>query len=35
MDFREGMGASREFNLRFGLFYGAWTSADMTIDIEL
>jgi hypothetical protein len=35
MDFREGMVASREFNLLLGLFYGAWTSADMTIDLAI
>jgi hypothetical protein len=35
MDFREGMAAERDFNLRLGLFYGAWTAADMTIDMAI
>jgi hypothetical protein len=35
MNFKEGMAASRDFNIRLGLFYGAWTSADMTIDMAI
>jgi hypothetical protein len=35
MHFKDGMAATREFNLRLGLFYGAWTSADMTIDMAI
>ena len=35
MDFKLTMLADRNFNLRLGLFYAAWASADMTIDMAI